>query len=135
VHVLCPSCSAENKVKVGREIVCGKCKTSLSGFVYSNTKRSILTAISALVIGAYGSYRIDQVYFGDARYPVKAEYAIIDSCVTSHRIELSMDELKSKKLICLCAFEKTANEIPYAEFKDNMDTFFVSLKKNASACK
>jgi trehalose-6-phosphate synthase len=135
VHVLCPSCSTENNINVGHEIVCGKCKASLSGFVYRKYKEPLLTAISALVIGAYGSYEIEHAYFDDARYPIRIEYAIIDSCVTADRTNLSTDQLRSKKQICLCAFEKTSKKISYAEFEGNVKAFSDTFRKNANSCK
>ena len=135
MHVLCPSCSAENNIDVGREIVCGKCKASLSGFVYRKYKEPLLTAISALVIGAYGSYEIEHACFDDARYPIRIEYAIIDSCVTSDRAYLSTEQFRSKKQICLCALEKTAKEISYADFENNANAFSNTFKKNANSCR
>lgn len=135
MHVLCPSCSAENKVKAGREIVCGKCKASLSGFVYRSYRAPLLTAISALVIGAYGSYKIDHNYFDGARFPVRLEYAIIDTCITSHRVILSTEEFKDKRSVCLCAYKETVKEVPYSDAKDNLDAFFAALKKNSYICK
>jgi hypothetical protein len=120
---------------VGREIVCGKCKASLTGYAYRKYKEPILTAISALVIGAYGSYKIEQSYFDDARYPVRIEYAIIDSCVTSDRMSLSTVEFANKKQMCLCAFDKTVNEISYAEFNNNAKDFLDTFRKNISVCK
>lgn len=130
MQVQCPSCSAENNINVGNEIVCGKCKASLSGFAYRKYKKPLMTAISALVIGAYGSYKLEHAYFHGARYPVRTEYAIIDSCVTSDRADLSTIEFKQKKQICLCAFEKTIDEISYAEFKSNVNEFLGTFKKS-----
>lgn len=135
MHVLCPSCSSENNIDIGQEIVCGKCKASLSGFVYRKYKEPLLTAISALVIGAYGSYKIEHAYFDDARYPIRIEYTIIDSCVNSDRANLSTDQFRRKKQICLCAFDKTAKEISYAEFENNVNVFSDNFKKNANSCK
>ncbi len=135
MQVQCPSCSANNNIDVGREIVCGKCKASLSGYAYRKYKEPIITAISALVIGAYGSYKIEHAYFDDARYPIRMEYAIIDSCISSDIVSLSTDQFRSKKQICLCAFEKTTKEIPYSELVKESNSFTNTLRMNVETCK
>ena len=135
MHVLCPSCSTENNIDIGREISCGKCHASLSGFVYKKYKKPLISAISALIIGAYGSYKMEDMYFDYARYPLAVEYAIIDACATSDRSILTLSEFANKKYICLCAFEKSMSEIPYAEYKKSTNEFFSTFKSKVYECK
>ena len=134
MQVLCPSCSTENNIDIGREISCGKCHTSLSGFVYRKYKKPLISAMSALIIGAYGAYKIEDVYFEYTRYPLKLEYAIIDSCVTSDREKISLTAFANKKHICLCALEKSMSEVPYAEFKENTNEFFSTFRSKVYEC-
>lgn len=135
MHILCPSCSTENNIDIGQEVVCGKCKSSLSGFVYRKYKKPLVSAMTALLIGAYGSYKIEQVYLEITRYPVRIEYAIIDSCITSDRSLMLTSELKEKKHLCLCAYEKTMDEVSYNEYQNDGNGFFTVFRKNVEVCK
>ena len=97
-------------------------------------KLPLMTAMSALVMGAYGFHKIEHDYFDEVRYPIRVEYAIIDSCIYSDRTTLSTSQFRNKKQICLCAYEKTVAEVSYSELDDN-NAFFDTFTKNTNTCK
>lgn len=135
MHIECPSCSTENEIEYGEKIVCGECKESFSGHTYKRFKKPIISATTALIIGSYGTYKIDKLLIEESRYPVNIEYELIDSCVNSSRSSLSYARYTEKKSICSCALEKTMERIKYRKFEESEKEFLSRFRESIAICK
>ncbi len=127
MNVECPSCKLENEIEHLDNIMCSSCKEPFHGHSYKKTKSTFIATCSALAIGAYGSYKADQLYFDKERYPVNIEYELIDSCVNSSSRILRRTQYIEKKLVCSCALEKTMLEINYIELEKKRVKIFDSF--------
>lgn len=135
MQIECPSCSTENKIEFGQNIVCCECKKSFAGHFYKKFKKPFISATTALFIGAFGTYKVDQIFFEDQRYPLKVEYELIDSCVNASRALLNSSSYVKKTQVCVCALEKTMEEISYKELKKNEPEFLARFRKSVVRCK
>ncbi|OOE91743.1 hypothetical protein BZG76_10240 [Salinivibrio sp. AR647] len=134
MQIECPSCTTDNKIEFGENIVCSECKESLSGHSYKKFKKPLLSATTALFIGAFGTYKADQILFEDQRYPLNVEYELVDSCVNSSRIPRSSYHQADKIQICLCALEKTMQVISYKEAQKNESEFLTRFRGSLTSC-
>lgn len=135
MQIICPHCSSENKIEYGENIVCGECKKTLSGHTYKRFKKPLISATSALLIGAYGAHKIDKEFIEDARYPVGVEYELIDSCVNSSRNFMNSEWRVDKAKICVCALEKTMNDISFKDMKKSESAFLTRFRSSITACR
>ncbi len=134
MNIECPSCSTENKIEYGENIVCSECKGTFAGHTYKKFKKPFISATTALVIGIYGGYKMDDLYFDDTRYPLAIEYSIIEACVATDTRPLAYRLYSSKLDVCLCSLEKTMDAFPYDEFKENQGKFLGIFKRNTDEC-
>ncbi len=134
MHIECPSCATENKIEFGENIVCSECKESFAGHSYKKFKKPLLSATTALFIGAFGTYKVDQIFFEDQRYPLNVEYEIIDSCVNSSRILMNSYRQTEKIQVCVCALEKTMEVISYKELKKSEPEFLTRFRSSLTSC-
>ncbi|MFM2483768.1 hypothetical protein [Celerinatantimonas yamalensis] len=135
MNIECPSCSEENKIEYGENIICNKCGTTFAGHTYKKFKKPLLSASSALLIGVFGTYKIDQLYLNEQRYPVKIEYEIIDSCVNSDQRAITNHQYLEKKERCSCALELTMDSISYKEATSDDSKFLQKFRSNLNHCK
>lgn len=134
MHIECPSCSADNKIEFGENIVCSECKESFAGHLYKKFKKPLISTTTALIIGAFGTYKADQIFFEEERYPLSVEYEIVDSCANSSRV-LSNSNLKIEKTqVCICALEKTMEEVSYKKMRKNESEFLTHFRSSISSC-
>ena len=134
MHIECPSCQLENKIEYAENISCSACKESFSGHTYKRFKKPLISATTALIIGIYGTYKIDDTYFDEQRYPVNIEYELIDNCVNSSSRVLRNSQYITKKEVCSCALEQTMIKINYSELKKNESNFLTRFKNNIRKC-
>lgn len=134
MHIECPSCSTDNKIEFGENIVCSECKESFAGHSYKKFKKPLISATTALFIGAFGTYKADQIFFEDQRYPLSVEYELIDSCVNSSRTLMNSYRLVEKTTVCVCALEKTMKEVSYKELKKNESEFLTHFRNSITSC-
>lgn len=129
----CPSCAKEKEIEYAENIICDQCKSSFFGYTYKKYKKPLLSAGAALFIGAYGGYKIG----GDPqdRYPLRDEYALVNSCVSSSDRSLALETYAKKQEICLCAVGETTAEVDYGAMKKNSDAFLQAFKRNLASCK
>jgi hypothetical protein len=131
MHIECPSCKADNKIEFGENILCSKCKKSFAGHYYKKFKKPLISATTALIIGAYGAVKIDGHFFEENRYPAVIEYALIDQCISSYDAPISYGTLSNKRDTCISALEKTQEVFSYSEFKEDQRKFMVSFRQKA----
>lgn len=134
MHIVCPNCASENKIEYAENILCGECKRTLAGHIYKQFTKPVISATTALVIGALGMYTIDKEFIEAERYPVGFEYELIDSCVRSSENLLRLAFIKKKTKICICAVEETAKEISYAEMKRSEPDFLARFRNEVNSC-
>jgi len=134
MHIECPSCQLENKIEYADNIVCSGCKESFSGYTYKKFKKPLISATTALIIGIYGTHKINEVYFEEQRYPVHIEYELIDSCVNSSSRVLRSSQYVTKKQTCACALEQTMLEVDYSELKKSESKFLTHFRINIGKC-
>ena len=131
MKIECPNCQEDNKIDFAENIFCKKCEKSFKGFKFS--KRKLVSASAALIFGAYSGYKVNDT-LDENRYPLKVEYAIVDSCINSSKNMVTTSWYESKRDICLCALDATIDDISYSTYKSDQETFIFELKKNANKC-
>lgn len=134
MQVECPSCQTDNKIEYAENIVCSSCKESFNGHVFKKFKKPLISASTALIIGIYGTYKIDDTFFEEKRLPIQIEYELIDSCVNSSNRALRSSRYISKKESCMCALEQTLLKIDYKEMKKNESLFMTRFNSNIRVC-
>jgi len=134
MQIECPSCSTDNKIEFGENIVCSKCKESFAGHSYKNFKKPLVSTTTALLIGAFGTYKVDQIFFEDQRYPLSIEYELVDACVNSSRALLNSFQYADKTQICICALNKTMEVISYKELNKNESEFLTHFRSSIASC-
>lgn len=132
MKIECPHCREDNDIEFAENISCNNCNKSFKGFKFS--QRKLISAGAALVVGAMGGYKVNTA-LEDIRYPLAVEYAIVDSCVNSSKNLVSTSWYENKRDICLCALEKTIDQVSYSSYKSDQPTFVSTLKQNASTCR
>ncbi len=60
LEIECPHCSKENKINLSTEIKCKHCEKPLIGQKY---RKPFMSAMTALILGAGGSYYINKQFF------------------------------------------------------------------------
>jgi hypothetical protein len=134
MHIECPSCSTDNKIEFGENIICYECKKTFAGHSFKKFKKPVLSATAALFIGVFGTYKIDQVFLTDQRYPLNVEYELIVNCVySSHTLRNSVRNVEKTQL-CICALERTMEEISYKQLRKSESEFLTRFRSNIARC-
>lgn len=131
MKIECPSCLKENNLNLEAKVNCGHCKKEISGYTY---KKPLLSATTALMIGAGGFYATDKLVLSDDRYPIEIEYALIDTCVNAFDRAVSYRNYEKQQEICVCALETTISSISYKDYMENEPAFLSKLAKNKAPC-
>lgn len=134
MHIECPSCSTDNKIEFGENIICNECKESFAGHSYKKFKKPLVSATTALFIGVFGTYKADQIFFEGQRYPISVEYELIDSCVNSSRTLFNSFQYSDKTKTCICALNKTMEVISYKELKKSESEFLTRFRSSIASC-
>jgi phage FluMu protein Com len=133
MKIECPHCQELNQIEFAEYIKCSKCEKSLKGYNYRKFSKLVLSASSAIVIGAIGGYKANG-YMDDVRYPLEVEYSIVDTCVNSSGNAMSISWYKNKRDICLCALESSMSDVSYSDYKSDKTAFMTAFKRNANSC-
>lgn len=131
MKVECPHCQTDNKIDYAEHILCQKCEKSFKGYKFR--KRKLVSASAALFVGVIGGYKVNDALV-DERYPLKVEYAIVDTCVNSARNMVSVRRYENKREVCLCALANTTKSVPYSDYKSDQAVFMTSFQQNAKRC-
>lgn len=134
MQVECPSCQTDNQIEYAENIVCSACKESFNGHAFKKFKKPLISASTALIIGIYGTYKVDDIFFEEKRLPIQLEYELIDSCVNSSNKALRSSRYISKKEACMCALEQTLLKLDYREMKKNEALFMTRFNSNIRIC-
>lgn len=134
MQVECPSCKTDNKIEYAENIICTNCKGSFTGHAFKKYKKPLISSTTALIIGVYGTFKIDNTFFEEKRLPIPIEYELIDSCVNSSSRALRSSKYISKKETCMCALEQTLLKIDYKEMKKNESLFMTRFNNNIRVC-
>lgn len=122
----CPECSEENEIKGA---TCNHCNEPLDKHTLVRLAAVPLFSIITLLLGAGGATLTDN-YLEKNRYPIAAEYSIIEECTSSYPGVLSVTDFKKKRKICVEALEETQDEFSYSEAIDDQKMFLKSFKEN-----
>lgn len=114
--------------------MCSGCNESLAGNLYRKYRKPLMSATTALIVGAYGGYKVTDTLQEEARYPLRAEYAIVEACINASARPLSMEAYERKRDICLCAFEGASRDIGYERMEKESAVFVASMRTNAAEC-
>ena len=134
MHIECPSCATENKIEYGDNILCCECNKSFGGYSYKKFKKPFISTTAALFIGVFGTYKAEQIFFDDQRYPLIVEYEIIDGCINSSRTLRTSQEQINRTQVCVCALGKTMKEFSYKESQKSESKFLTRLRSNIFSC-
>lgn len=130
----CPSCCKDNKISFGENIICCECHKSFSGHSYKKFKKPLISVTTALIVGAFGSYKADQIFFTVDRYPISIEYELINLCTNSSRIIMDRERHINKTKVCICALDKTMQEVSYSDLKKSESMFSTRFRNNIGSC-
>ncbi|OOF13498.1 hypothetical protein BZG84_15670 [Salinivibrio sp. PR932] len=131
MNIECPHCNTDNEIELTENIQCNKCEKSFTDLKLS--KRQLMSAGTALLLGAFGGYKADAAFEED-RYPLAVEYAIVDTCANSSKNMISVSRYETKRDVCLCALQKTEQSVPYSDYKSDKTLFLNHFKSNARNC-
>ncbi|MFT6655606.1 MAG: hypothetical protein ACJAWI_002380 [Marinomonas primoryensis] len=133
MQIECPACKKANEIQYGVNIKCGVCKEKLSGHFYKCFKKPLISTSVAVCIAAFGGYQVEKA-ISDDRYPMAIEYELINICSSEQLYSLPHKSAKEKTSLCVCALEKTVDDIVYSDFKENEKQFVSRFKSNIVAC-
>lgn len=131
MQIVCPHCSSTNNIKYAENITCGKCKKTLTGHLYKRFSKPLISATTALVIGAYGTWQ----FVAETRYPVDVEYELVDACINASQNSMDSARRIYKTQICVCALEKTMKEVSYKEMKRSESEFQTRFRAGVTSCR
>ena len=134
MKIECPSCTKPNEIFFNGDISCSECKNSFLGHSYKKIKKPFISATAALILGAFGTYKVNQNFFKDERYPINVEYELIDLCVNSSRVLMNSHQYLKKTETCICSLNKTMKEISFSEINKSELEFSTRFRKNAYEC-
>lgn len=134
VDIECPSCALEHQIDLGKELRCAECNESFSGHYFQKAKIPIATGISALLLGGFGNHYMEENVFSESRYPLEVEYEIVQSCSSSSSLPMNSRYQEQKTKVCICALEKTTEEIRYDDFKEGESDFLTHFRRSVNAC-
>jgi hypothetical protein len=133
MQIECPACQEANQIEYAENIKCGKCEKTLAGHFYKRFKKPLISTSVAVCIAALGGYKVEKA-ISDDRYPMAEEYELINACSSGQIYALSSKSAKEKTSLCVCALEKTVNDISYSDIKGNEQQFVTRFKANIAAC-
>lgn len=136
MNVVCPHCDVVNKIEHGNNIHCCDCKKNFSGNTYRKLKKPLMSATAALIIGAFGGYKVDQHISDNSRYPLLVEYEVINSCAYGSRVAVGAKAQVEKTKACLCALDKTMQQVSYKNIEAKGESEFQTrFKENIISCR
>ena len=133
MQIECPDCQEANQIEYAENIKCAKCEKTLANHYYKRFKKPIISTTFAVCLAALGGYKVEKAFSGD-RYPMATEYELISACSSGQFYSLSRKTTKEKASLCVCALEKTVDDISYSDIKDNEQQFVTRFKANIAAC-
>lgn len=133
MQITCQNCEKLNNINLERKVNCGSCHQEIVTYKEGKFNFTGTTLTTALLVAVGGGYVFNE-YIEDKRYPIEAEYALIESCSTYDRVSLSKVQFEEKRNLCICALEKTEDNILYKDIDENTEDFITELKNNIKIC-
>lgn len=93
-----------------------------------------MSATTALFVGALAMHGTYKYVVNEDRYPLRAEYEIVDACVSGARYPMSQQPRRVKTEICLCALERTAADMSYSEIRKSEPEFLARFRQHTANC-
>lgn len=131
MKIECPACAHKQPLAPA---VCSGCNKSFAGHLFRKYRKPLMSATTALIVGGYGGYKVTDKLHEEVRYPLRAEYAIVEVCVNASAVPLSPRELERKRNICLCAFEEASHDVSYERYRTEPETFVRSFRSHVARC-
>lgn|GEM_PF-2568545 len=127
------SCSCEGDKRKDVVDIKAYCRECSHVFIRKTVTKPYKVA-AILAILSYGASQIIEYVITDNRYPLKLEYALVESCINAYERPLQIRDYHGKKETCLCAIEDAMNEISYVRYSINEDAFLSSMEEKAKVC-
>lgn len=131
----CPHCRHDNDIEQAEQIRCKKCEKDYKGFSFSKRK---WIASGTIFIGiAFGVHAGKEhlLHNNAERYPMKEEYALLDSCVNASNNLYTISNYQNRRNVCLCALAETQKQMSYSEAAKNVDNYRKVFNINLSNCR
>ncbi|MGX2948664.1 hypothetical protein [Frederiksenia canicola] len=87
--------------------------------------------VSSMLVGGYVTYQTGN-WIEQVRYPIKLEYSIISQCANGYKSGYLSSSSKKHIDICICALEKTMNDVGVDE---SSNVFNSEFRSNLYKCK
>jgi DNA-directed RNA polymerase subunit RPC12/RpoP len=134
VKLKCDSCKKDTEIDIPDEVECTHCNETLKLKGRFIKGLGAKAAVASIIVGGLALGQVDGIPFLDD-YPSSVQYAIINTCIAGDQSSyFSKSELKQKKVVCICAFDKTKSNIGYDEFKRDENYFIKSFHINTQEC-
>ena len=133
MQIECPACKEINQIEYENNIACASCNKTLEGYFYKHFKKPIILTSFVISLSAFGGYEVGK-FISDDRYPVATEYELINACSSGRLHALSRDSVKEKTALCICALEKTMDDISQSDIGGNEKQFVSRFRENIAAC-
>ncbi len=133
IEITCANCSKDNTVKLSSELNCKHCEDEITGKKYIKKPWILIPTTVAVLSGIAGGVYIDEKMETD-RYPMRIEYSLLESCISSYERPLRSSQIRKKKEVCICSLEDTIKEVSYSEYKDSNNMFIRVFELRAKDC-
>ena len=75
MKIECPACAHKQTIA---PVVCSGCNENFAGYLFRKYRKPLMSATTALIVGGYGGYKVTDKLREEVRYPLRAEYAIVE---------------------------------------------------------
>ena len=133
MKIKCPTCDKNSKIEYSEHINCTHCGSSFSGYSFRKFKIPVAVAITSSMIGFAANERVEELW-EDQRYPLSVEYELVNLCVNQSQSLMSNTWHANKTKICICAMERTMNDVTLSELEENESRFVTRLRSNIKSC-
>ena len=133
MKIKCPTCDKNSKIEYAEHINCTHCGSSFSGYSFRKYKMPLAVAVASGLIGFAANERVEELW-EDQRYPLSVEYELVNLCVNQSQSIMSNTWFADKTKICICALERTMNDVTLSELEENESRFVTRLRSNTKSC-
>lgn len=128
IIIECPHCKKDSTVAL-QDANCPKCGKLIAGIKFKKAAFSVVMSGILVSTGLFGYRQYEKNLH---RYPARAEFVIIEQCISGSGGHLYKDELQNKLQICLDSLEQTQKNFSYSDFKESSATVMNEFKKHVN---